>query len=224
MSIESKYVSYLKSITQKIKSNKEKYTDRCYKTAMTMLLYFEREYNKHIQKYIINNSIELDYFINNILSPNQNILLDVEYHTSSNDKFTPEKRFDLVDKYHIQRIPGTFYGFAFRKPNIRFINHANNILLTNESVYLTQSWDGLQVYHIHTNPEITSRDTFVQWLKKMFDKLGSSPKNFIDEFDPNYQYSDMQIEIIKNNEKIVDMILGENITYNFRLEIYYVVL
>ena len=78
MSLESKYVSYLKSITQKIKSNKEKYTDRCYKTAMTMLLYFEREYHKHIQKYIINNSTGLDYFINNILSPNQNILLDVE--------------------------------------------------------------------------------------------------------------------------------------------------
>ena len=68
-----------------------------------------------------------------------------KYHASSNDKFTLEERVDLMDKYQIQKIPQTFYAFSFHKPNIRFINHANNILLTNKSVYLSQSWDGFKL-------------------------------------------------------------------------------
>src|SRR5580698_6577388 len=109
---DKSYLSYFTSITHKIHSNKKKYTDRCWKTAMTMMLYFQKKYKLDLKKYIISTDAEMDYFMDHILNPNPRILLDVEYHTESENQFIPKQKSHLMSKYQIQMIPGTFVAFA----------------------------------------------------------------------------------------------------------------
>src|SRR5580692_4315064 len=86
------YLSYFTSITRKIHSNKKKYTDRCWKTAMTMMLYFQKKYHLELKKYVVSTNAEMDYFINHILNLNPRILLDIEYHTESVNQFTSSQK------------------------------------------------------------------------------------------------------------------------------------
>lgn len=218
------HLKYFNQIAKKISSNVEKYTDTCYKTAMTMMIYFSRQYKKPIKSYTIKNTTELEYFISNIIIPNQNILFDIEYHANTLTKYTMEERHALMNKYQIEMIPRTFVNFAFHKPNIRFVSHAHNALVINDDIYLAQSWLGLQTYHIFSNPNIHSRESMISWLKAMHVKMESDTRNFIDNFDHKYDYTDDQKRIINNNNKINEMIISENIPYKSFLEVYYVIL
>ena len=216
--------SYFLLVCQKIKNNIAKYTDRCYKTAQAMFIYFVKKYNPSHDKLTIQTEADLTKFFQ-ILNQNQYMLLVVEFHAWTTDKFSMEEKHDLMTKHKIEFIPRTFTGYAFRKEQIRYINHAINVLILNDEILMAQSWDGLQPYHTYTLSKARSKESLQSWLKEMLELLRTYPKNFFDQFDPNTVYDTYgKTVVIPNNERIVEMVYKEGFPHEFKLEVYYMIL
>jgi hypothetical protein len=214
------YQSYFKSIAYKIKQNIVKYSDRCFKTAHTMFVYFLRRYQKPHSKLIIKTKSDLNQLFD-IIKSRTDLLMVLEFHAQTVQEFDSDQRLELANKYNIQIIPKTFASFAFKRSHIRFITHAINILIEGDKIILAQSWDGIQPYHLYGSSKITSKKSLEFWLDQLFHSLETGPVNFFEQFDSDLVYNQyVRSVILPNNEKIVRMIVDERFKWEFDMEAY----
>jgi hypothetical protein len=224
MTHDINYLTFFEKVTKIISDNINEYTDTCHKTGKTMLKFFDKEYKKNTNEILIYDSDEFNNFITNVVAKSSKLLLYLEFYAETLDEFTLEQRKNLMSMYEIKFIPATYIAFAMKKPKIRLLHHAINVLLVDDNVFLAQSWQGLQKYHIYSNPAITSKETFIQWLSNLINKIKSNPKNFINNFDPNYEYKPEMLNVIKNNEKIIEAISDEKFPYKYEIVVRYIIL